>query len=71
MIKQELEDIIEQSFQEFERGNLSPQEKISIVEKIIINGRNYLNKYKTPYKHPFMNDKIKITENLLDNMQNT
>lgn len=69
MNKIELENIIEQDFQRFESGDLSPEERVPVVERIIENGRKYLEKYRAPYKHPFMNDKIKITSNLLDELE--
>ena len=69
MIKKDLENTIEKDFQKFESGELSPQERVLVVDRIILNSKEYLKKYKMPYKHPFMNDKIKITKNLLDELE--
>ena len=60
MNKQELSEIIELDFQRFESWELAPIDRIPVVDNIIKNCLEYIERYKSPYKHPFMNDKVKI-----------
>lgn len=69
MNKQELSEIIELDFQRFESGELAPIDRIPVVDNIIKNCLEYIERYKSPYKHPFMNDKVKITKNFLDELE--